>query len=153
MRASDLKSLIGSLRWEAVRQFGDDAGTQIDVLCEALDRFEYRTAAEFVDKVGLLKPAKSRQTRQGAKPSSESVDAYIVALQEPSNDNHAAVEIVAKIRADSSIKKPEALRIAQALGLHVNSKTTKVSALDQILGLAAKRDADRALNEKIRRGA
>ncbi|MBT9446949.1 MAG: hypothetical protein IV086_14710 [Hyphomonadaceae bacterium] len=126
---------------------------EIDTLCEAVNRFEYRPSIEFVTKAGALKPSKAKKSKPAESPPSETVEGYVVALQEPSNDNHAAVEIVAQIRADSSIKKAEALRIAQALGLHVNSKTTKNSALEQILGVAAKRDADRALNEKIRKGA
>jgi hypothetical protein len=163
MNAAELGAKFNELK-QVAREIGDDAGVEVvDALCDLLVRFGERSTTSVVTKLHALKPPRAAAVKKQAKPraprvpkepkeTGPQVASYISELQSTS-DPILIASIVARIRADKVIAKPEAVEIAKGLGYKVTSKTAKGAALDMIESAAAEKKRDKETGERINQGA
>ncbi len=152
MPASVLGSIIRECRSRASNRLGSEGAAAMDAILAALDRFADRPPQEFVERLAAIRPRRARAAN-GPAVDGVVVDRYVAQLSKRTGDHAATLEIMARIRTDGAVKKPEAVAIAKAVGAHTNSKTGKAQALDQIEGASSARVRDKQLAEQIRKGA
>ena len=152
-----LENLKRSLTF-GLEQGGHMSADELDAyesILAAVQRFEGHSAKEFAIAMKLVKPKKPAKQKNSKDASnlltlSEQLATFSTRLEKANADPSETHRIVAEMGA---LPKAEVVEIAKRLGVHTNSKTTKVAALQGITMLADRASREKALAERIRQGA